>query len=444
MSKKINYILDEILKKIKPSEKEVEDIEFFLKKFLKNLNKNIKKSKLNIEIFIGGSFAKKTMIKRKIYDVDIFLRFNKKHKNISQLTEKILTGFKKTKIHGSRDYFMIKMNPKIVLEIIPVIKIKNSKEAENITDLSYFHVSYVKKKLSKKVLDEIMLAKAFCHANNCYGAESYIKGFSGYGLELLIYHYKSFLGFIKAITKDSKKENKKYDKIWTKEYEEEYLRMKKKIVIDLERHHKNKAMILFDLNSSKLQSPIILIDPTHKQRNVLAALSEETFEKFQKVCKKFLKNPNLKFFELKKIDFEKIKENSKKRKLDFILIKTKTNKQKGDIAGSKLLKFHKYLSREIVNSFYIKNNGFEYNDNKSALQFFVVKNKKEILFKGPKIKDKKNIKSFKKKHKKTFIKSGRIYSKEKINFNIKKFLKNWKNKNKKTIKEMSINELKII
>lgn len=422
MEKKINFILNEILNKIKLSDKELKDIEFFLKKFLKDLNKNIKKSRSNVEIFIGGSFAKKTMIKRKIYDVDIFLRFDKKHKNISQLTEKILSGFKRTKIHGSRDYFIIKMNSKIVLEIIPVIKIKNSKEAENITDLSYFHVGYAKKKLSKKVLSEIMLAKAFCHANNCYGAESYIKGFSGYGLELLIYHYKSFLKFIKAIEKKGKE----------------------KIIIDDEKEFKNKSEILMNLNSSKLQSPIILIDPTHKQRNVLAALSEETFRKFKKASRKFLKNPNLKFFELKKIDFEKIKENSKKRKLDFILIETKTSKQKGDIAGSKLLKFNRYLSKEIKNYFYIKNNGFKYNDNQSALQFFAVKNKEEILFKGPKIKDKKNTRAFKKKHKNTFIKSGRIYAKEKIKFNIKKFIKNWENKNKKIIKEMSISNLEIL
>ena len=37
-----------------------------------------------------------------------------------------------------------------------------------------------------------------------------------------------------------------------------------------------------NLNASKLNSPIILIDPTYKQRNTLAALSNETFENFKK------------------------------------------------------------------------------------------------------------------------------------------------------------------
>ncbi len=46
-----------------------------------------------------------------------------------------------------------------------------------------------------------MLAKTFAHACDCYGAESYINGFSGYALELLICHYKTFSKFLKEIIK---------------------------------------------------------------------------------------------------------------------------------------------------------------------------------------------------------------------------------------------------
>ncbi|MEJ2268137.1 MAG: hypothetical protein P8X70_03615, partial [Nanoarchaeota archaeon] len=163
---------------------------------------------------------------------------------------------------------------------------------------------------------EIKLAKVFCYANNCYGAESYIRGFSGYGLELLIHYYGSFLKFIKAISK-----------------------AKNKIIIDIEKHYKNKNEILMNVNNSKLKSPIILIDPTYKQRNVLAALSKETFTRFQKVCRKFLENPSIKDFEIKEIDLEKIEKNTKNKNYEFILIKAETKKQQGDIAGTKLLKF---------------------------------------------------------------------------------------------------------
>ena len=418
MKKNISDILKEVLEEIKPSKEENTEIKRSLNEFLEKIRKNIKKFKIDVEIFVGGSFAKGTMIRTKKYDVDVFFRFDAKYKNeVSNLTKKILKPFKKTKVHGSRDYFRVNIDPSFIIEIIPVKKIKNQKEAENITDLSYSHVNYVKRKLkSGKILDEIRIAKAFCHANNSYGAESYIKGFSGYGLELLVYHYGSFLKFIKAIEK-----------------------IKDKEVIDIEKQFKNKQEILLDLNGAKLLSPIVLIDPTYKQRNALAALSEETFEKFKKTCAKFLKNPSLNSFKEKKINLEKIKE-----KEGFILIKLETSKQKGDVAGSKLLKFYNHLEDEIKKYFRITNKGFEYSEGDVAKAFFVTKKKKEILSKGPKIKDKKNSAKFKKRHKRTFTKSGRLYAKEKIKFNIKEFLKIWKTKNKKKMKEMSISKLKII
>ncbi|MBA7658614.1 hypothetical protein ES703_66573 [subsurface metagenome] len=427
MTKKINSILTEVLEKIEPPKKELEIIKNSLKEFLKKFEKRLKALKINAEVFVGGSFAKNTMIKKDDYDIDVFIRFPKDKKytdiEISKLTGKILKGFVNVSIiHGSRDYFRVKISPSFFIEIIPVIKIKNLREAENITDLSYSHVKYINKKLkSKKMLDEIKIAKAFCYANHCYGAESYIRGFSGYGLELLIYYYGSFLKFVRAMS-----------------------RAEDKIIIDTEKQHKNKQTILMDLNSSKLNSPIILIDPTYKQRNVLASLSEETLKNFKKVCKEFLKNLGIKAFELKKTDLEKIKRDSKKKGYEFILIEVKTNKQMGDVAGSKLMKFYKHLSNEIEKFFEVKNKGFNYNGKKSARDFFVVKNKKEILIRGPGISDEKNAKKFKKRHKNTFIKSGKIYAKEKIKFNIEKFIEIWKKKNKKRIKEMYINELKVV
>jgi len=350
-SKRIDSILKEVLFEAKPSKEELSKIEERLKDFKLKLEKKIKKSKLKVDVFIGGSFAKKTMMRKKEYDVDIFLRFNKKNargKEISKLTEKVLKDFRKTKIHGSRDYFMIKPSKNLVFEVIPVLKVKNPKEAENITDLSYFHVNYMKKKLKKgKISEEIILAKTFCHANGFYGAESYIKGFSGYGLELIVEHYGSFVKFLKETTK-----------------------AKDKIIIDEEKHFKNKQQVLMDLNTAKLTSPIILIDPTFKQRNTLAALSEETFENFVKVSKRFLSNPQKSFFERKEFDLEKIKKNSVKRKNEFLVTNLKTNKQGGDIAGSKLLKFYNHLVENISKKFYVKNKGFIYNDKKEAECFF--------------------------------------------------------------------------
>lgn len=422
--RKINSILKDVLKKIQPPEKDLKMINNSLARFLIDIKKKIKNLKINAEIFVGGSFSKNTLIKKDIYDIDVFIRFEKNYKEISEITKKIIKGIKNPiTVHGSRDYFKIKVSPIAYIELIPVIKINNPKDAENITDLSYSHVNYINKRIkkNKKILEDIMLAKAFCYANNCYGAESYISGFSGYGLELLVYHYGGFLRFIKEMVKIRKE----------------------KLIIDIEKQHKNKQDVFMNLNSSKLHSPIILIDPTYKQRNVLAALSDESFEKFKKVCAEFLRKPNLSFFELKKPDIEKIKKYAKEKKYEFSIMKIETNRQEGDIAGSKLLKFYKHIKNEIEKYFEIKKTGFEYTGKKIADCFFVVKSKGEIFVSGPETKDKENVKSFKKIHKKNFVKKNRVYASEKVDFSLKEFIDRWKNKNREKLRDMSISELSI-
>jgi len=422
---KIDSILKWILAEIKPSEQELKIIQEKVDRFLKELKERLEELKINAEIFIGGSFAKDTLIKKDHYDVDVFLRFGKEYENeeISKLALEALIGFEGVSIiHGSRDYFRIKLGQDNYVELIPVKKIKNSKEAENITDLSYSHVQYINKKIKTgKVRDEIKIAKAFCHANGVYGAESYVNGFSGYALELLVYYYGSFLKFISAMEKADKK-----------------------IIIDIEKHYKNKQNIMMDINSAKLKSPVILIDPTYKQRNALAALSEETFEKFRKICRSFLKKPSIEFFRIKEMDIEKIKKDAKKTKSEFILLEAKTNKQPGDIAGSKLLKFYNHLEEEIGKLFAVKDKGFEYKDKQNARFFFVVKKKKERILAGPKINDKYNVMKFKQRHKNTFAKKGRVYAKEKTALNLKEFIDFWKKKNSKKMKEMSISGLRIV
>jgi tRNA nucleotidyltransferase (CCA-adding enzyme) len=319
-------------------------------------------------------------------------------------------------VHGSRDYFNLKIKDNFFIELVPVRKVTKPENAENITDLSYSHVRFINKNVkTQKILDDIKLAKAFCYASNCYGAESYIKGFSGYSLELLVYNYKGFLNFIKAISKMNPDERN---------------------VIDSEKQYKNPKQVLLDMNTSKLISPIILVDPTFKQRNALAALSKETFIRFQKHCEQFLKSPSIKSFEIKKVDIGKLRENALKNKNEFLFLEINTGKQEGDVAGSKLYKFYNHISTELNKYFLIKNKGFNYNGKKSARVFFVLKKRDFVLYGGPNTKDKKNVVKFKKEHKKTYTKGKRLFGED--------FVKKWKVKNKKKVGEMSISDIKLL
>jgi tRNA nucleotidyltransferase (CCA-adding enzyme) len=191
---------------------------------------------------------------------------------------------------------------KLTLELIPILAIKKASEALNITDISPLHVSYVlgKTKKNKNLSNEIKLAKAFCYAADCYGAESYIRGFSGYALEVLVSHYGSFMKFLTAAVKWNTKE---------------------KIIVDPRHYYKSKQKLLEEMNEAKLLSPIILVDPVQKERNACAALSFETLKKFIEISKKFLKSPKEFYFFKEKIDINKLKSAAKKARAKFITLK---------------------------------------------------------------------------------------------------------------------------
>ena len=150
------------------------------------------------------------------------------------------------------------------------------------------------------------------------------------------------------------------------------------------------------------------------------------------------------FFKPKILDLNKIKKRAKKKNLEFVLLKARTNKPSGDVAGSKLLKFYNHLVKEVSEQFEIKEKGFEYDDKQTAKIFFVAKTKKEVLRQGPMISDKENVKLFKAKHKKTFVKTKRVFAREKVIEDLKKFIQNWKKNNKRKIKEMGVKGLEII
>ncbi|MBS3091429.1 nucleotidyltransferase domain-containing protein [Candidatus Pacearchaeota archaeon] len=400
------------------------------KLFLSLLKKSIKKQKIKADVFVGGSFAKNTMMEGKEYDIDIFVRFDKKYadKSISLFLERVIKNLKikYQKVHGSRDYIQIQKNRKIAFEIIPVIKIKKANEARNTTDLSYFHVNYVKKRLNDKLRKEISITKKFFKAQKVYGAESYISGFSGYAIECLIIHYKTFENMIRAFSKASGRPGKDNEKI----------------IIDPERQYK-KQEIMIEMNESKTHSPIVLVDPTWKERNVLAALSLETFDKTKEAINSFLKHPNISYFEVKAININNLKQLAKKNDSEFLHINIKTDRQERDIAGTKLRKFSKFIIGELEKYFIITKDEFDYKLKRNADLYLILKSRKEIIKQGPPLTMKENVAAFKKANNNTFTKNGKIYSRMKINFTAKDFIKKYKKDNQEKLNEMDIINLEV-
>jgi tRNA nucleotidyltransferase (CCA-adding enzyme) len=294
--------------------------------------------------------------------------------------------------------------------VIPVVKSRNAM-VENVTDFSLSHVKYIRDKIRKnpKLADEIRLAKAFCKANKVYGAESYIHGFSGYSLEVLIIYFGGFVKFLKVIEKEKAR------------------------VIDPAKHFRNRNEVMRELNESKISGPIVLVDPMHKYRNVCAGLRYESFSKFNKASREFLKSPSLEFFEKKDIDVEELKKFASSKKARLVKIELKTDRQDGDIAGTKMKKFFDYFSLELMRKQQkiLLKEFFYSGEGKKAIGYLVLFESLEIEVRGPPVKMIEPVKAFKKaKRSKVFLKKGYYWYKEKIS--VEEVLNN----SKKIMKEM--------
>jgi tRNA nucleotidyltransferase (CCA-adding enzyme) len=364
-----------VLKRIKPSRKE----ELELKDVAKEVMSKIKIPNTVVEL--GGSSAKGTWLKGN-HDIDIYVKFNPKYyegMNISETLQKVVK--KATVVHGSRDYLQLEVR-EFEIELIPIININDVEDADNITDISPFHKKWVLQ--YKQYADDIRLAKAFAKANGLYGAESYIRGFSGYSIEVLTIYYKGFDNLIKNVAK------------W-----------KTKTVLDIEKHHRGRVR----LNKSKTVSPLIVIDPVQSTRNVTAVVSREKYNLFKKIAKKYLKNPSDEFFEAKQFSLNDLKKKRKNAKL--ICLKLEPLDGKRDVVGAKLLKSFEFMKRELfLHDFSVKDAGWDWSE--AALLWFIVENKSlssKVKHYGPPTDKKDRLKHFKEKWKGTKIKEeeGKSY-----------------------------------
>lgn len=378
----MNEILKKALIELKPEQKKVKEVEEFLAK----LNKEIKKSRIKAAAVSGGSYAKDTWLKGD-YDVDVFVKFDLKYKTheISKLLGRILKRFRPIKLHGSRDYYWVQNE--LRYEIIPVMNIKKPNEAQNTTDFSPWHVAWVNRE-GKKCKDDIRLAKKFMKAQGCYGAESYIKGFSGHVVDILVIYYKGFLPLLRAAAK------------W-----------KPKVIIDYYKKVGKNAE--FILNKSKIQGPMIIIDPVQPERNAAAALSHDMFDLFVASAKKFLEKPSGKYFEYQELDLEQLKKKGK-----LVLVDVEVPEGKEDPVGAKLVKAFGYIAKELEEFGVIKKE-WEWDRYKNAVFIYLLKKEKlpdAYEQPGPPIAMQKETIKFKKKHKKTFVKEGRTWAKIKYEF----------------------------
>lgn len=389
-------VLKRVIKKIKPSKIEYTKFMTFSEDIISKISNKL--TKINAKAILGGSSAKNTWLSDN-KDIDIFIQFNyndynNKNDQLSDILEKIIKDTfpneEVKRLHGSRDYFQIEIN-NIVLEFIPILEINDSKESLNITDISPLHSKWVNKKRQelKGIEDQIRLSKQFCKGQKLYGAESYLGGFSGYILEIMTIYYGSF------------------EKLLRKS-----INWKSPVIIDPEKYYK-KNMVMFEIDKSKLNSPIIIVDPVDNKRNAAAALTNEKFKSFKNSAKEFLRHKDEKIFTKKEIKLKDLQTICKKDKLNLIYLEIEPLAGKKDVIGAKILKVFKNLNRNLK-KFNIKKADWEWDQNSNAKMYFLFKKNKlpksEIKI-GPPIKIKDHAKIFKETYPNHFIKDNQLFSK---------------------------------
>ncbi|MCA9496874.1 MAG: nucleotidyltransferase domain-containing protein [Nanoarchaeota archaeon] len=391
-----------ILSRIKASTIEHKKFEEIVNKFIKKLKRSAKKNAFKCNFFVGGSFGKNTYIKGQ-FDVDLFCRFDLDYEDskLSPYLEKILIDAKlKYKVQkGSRDYFSVIFGPKdfkIIFEVIPNRNIKKTSQALNTTDLSPFHVLFLKKKLEKNphLADEIRLTKQFFKSKKLYGAESYINGFSGHSIDILIAHF----GSLNNLIHDAKTwEERKF--------------------IDINSSYKNTIEIEKAMGHDKLSS-LVIVDPIIKTRNASRALSQEKYSEFLFIANT-IGELSLSDFEIEVFDEKKILGDSKEiaveNNLDLILykFKVKLSGESEDIAGSKMLKLFTKTKKYFTSlDFNIFDDEFfiDFQKGVCLFVFFIEKANLPKLKKvyGPKVFMRDAIYSFLKTRSSFFIEDGKV------------------------------------
>ena len=282
MSTSLKEVLERAAELSTPDEAEVE----MAKRAEKILRERLES--LSLDFIFVGSYARNTWLRGNL-EIDVFILFSKEASK-KELEEKTIEigrrVLEEMEIRYAEHPYVHGKVCGVEVDIVPCYKVESAEKIISAVDRTPFHHEWLKDRVKGKEL-EIRLLKKFLKANNIYGAEYKVKGFSGYLCELLIVFYGSFIDCLKNATK------------WTR-----------RTVIDV----KNGTVRSGDC--------FFVVDPVDERRNVAANLSIDNLAKFVQLSREFLRNPSLDFFipRKKEVSLEEMKEKVRKRGTEIILV----------------------------------------------------------------------------------------------------------------------------
>jgi tRNA nucleotidyltransferase (CCA-adding enzyme) len=296
------------------------------------------------------------------------------------------------RVHGSRDYFHIPLSDG-TFEVVPVLDAASWEEAANVTDMSPLHVVYVREHVAHRpwLAKEIRLTKQFMKSAKVYGAESYIGGFSGHVVDILIICYGSFRALLEAATKE-----------WSR-----------KVVLDPERRLTDP---LAQLNASKTHAPLVIVDPVQQDRNSAAALTKQCFERLRERAKEYLDaagDEQAAFFAVQPLDVEEFA--ARHPGMRVLRVVATPLQGKRDIVGAKCAKAHEHFLRNLgERGFGPAAHTWEFTPAKATFLYAVEPGllPQEEDIPGPPVHMTDAIAKFQEAHATTFTHDGRVHALE--------------------------------
>lgn len=153
------------------------------------------------------------------------------------------------------------------VDLVPCYHVSSTAEMQCAVDRTPFHTRYLLPKIGS-LREDVLLLKQFAKGGGVYGSDHMTGGFSGYLCELLILAYGGFTAFMEAAS--------------AYRYGE---------VVDIEGYYSDPKAA-----RKKFTEPLIVIDPTDKDRNVAAALTPTRFAEFMELARDYCAAPSPFYF----------------------------------------------------------------------------------------------------------------------------------------------------
>jgi len=319
-NEKLVNLLKRARKLTNPSPEERKEVENTVSIVIRTLEKIIESYKLNVTVEIEGSIAKDTWLPGN-KDIDIFLLFNR-DRPIEELRYwGLRIGYEVVRElncdceerYAEHPYLRI-LYKGYDIDLVPSYYVESSEEIVTAVDRTRLHTRYVLSRVSEELKDDIRLLKKFMKVIGTYGAELKVGGFSGYLCELLVIHYGSFVNVLRAASEW---------RPW-------------RVIIDLEGYYSERD---YEKLRKAFKSPLIVIDPVDKTRNVAAAVTLQKFNEFIVASRMFLRNPSIDFFieeEVTPLSYNELEKELKARGTSIIALKFELERSAPDILWGQL------------------------------------------------------------------------------------------------------------